>query len=233
MTRGCGNRSENSLYLCVPTSPFGKEIEYFLLDPVMVCNLKAFRTPIIIEHKDSKIKDVAIWIGEQYYPFVSDFIEESREMGVSRRIPRNFPIEKLTPHKSRMFFIHSRAIPDFEYDTGKECPRKLKHNKKPGDTCVFDLCSLSALTNFGEKHKVTVIDEDNVQITTPSVKYQTSIPTQPLLNLEQKKSFPYQMGIFCSFLVSHLEYINKDGKIPTELKKKIKKTDWDIMVMEE
>lgn len=230
MTRGCGSRTENSLYICVPISPFGRPVEYFLLDPPKLTNLKPFRTPIIIEHKDKKVKDVAIWVGEQFYPFVPDFIEETREMGISRRIPRNFPIEKLTPHKSRMFFIHSRAIPAFGCDTGKECPRKLKHDK---DTCVFDLWSLSALTDFGEKHKVTVIDEDNVQITTPSVKYQTSIPHKPPLNLEQKKSYPYQTGIFCSFWVSHLEYINKDGKIPTELRKKIKKTDWDIMVMKE
>jgi len=232
MARSCGTRQNNALYLCVPISPFGKDISYFLIDPPKICNLKPFRTPIIIEHKDSKINDIAIWIGEQYYPFTVDFLEETREMGISRRIPRNFPIEKLTPHKSRMFFIHSRAIPNFEYDTGKECPRKLKHSNKPGDTCVFDLWSLSALTDFGEKHKVTVIDEDNVQITTPSVEYQISVPHKPSLNLEQKKSFPYQTGIFCSFWVSHLEYINKEGKIPTKLKKKIKKTDWDIMVME-
>lgn len=233
MARNCGTRQENGLYLCVPTSPFGMPVEYFLIDPPKLTDLKAFRTPIIIENEGKKINDVAIWVGEQYYPFVSDFIEETREMGISRRIPRNFPIEKLTPHKSRIFFIHSRAAPDFEYDTGKECPRHLKHNNKPGYTCVFGLWSLSTLTDFGEKHKVTVIDDDNVQINTSSVEYQTSIPHKPPLPLEQKKNFPYQTGIFCSFWVSHLEYINKKGKLPTELKKKIKKTDWDIAVMEE
>jgi hypothetical protein len=233
MTRSCGNRISGGLYLSVPTSPFGMPVEYFLIDPTKITNLKPFRTPIIIEHKDKKVNDIAIWVGEQFYPFVSDFIEEAREQGISRRIPRNFPIEKLTPHKSKMFFIHSRAVPNFEYDTGRDCPRKIKHSNKPGDTCVFDLWHLSALTNFGEKHKVTIIDEDNVQITTPSVEYRTSIPRKPSLNLEQKKSFPYQTGIFCSFWVSHLEYINKEGKIPAELKKKIKKTDWDIKVMEE
>ena len=229
MTRSCGNRVDGGLYLSVPMSPFGKDVSYFLIDPPKLTNLKPFRTPIIIEHKDKKINDVAIWIGEQFYPFIPDFIEEAKEQSISRRIPRNFPIEKLTPNKSRMFFVHSRAVPNFEYTTGKECPRKLNHNNLPGNTCVFDLWPLSALTSFGEKHKVTIIDEDNVQINTPSVEYHTSIPHKPLLDLERKKSLPYQIGIFCSFWVSHLEYISKEGKIPAELKKKIKKTNWDIM----
>lgn len=234
--RACGaNRVDGGLYLAIPTSPFGKDISYFLIDPCKIVNLKPFRTPIIVERKDgSKISDIIVYIGKQFYPFVSDFLEESRLYGISRRIPKSFPFERLTPFESRMFFIHERAIPLFEYDTGRECPRKIKHSHKPGDTCVFDLWHLSALESMGDKHAVSVIDADHVAIQTPSVRYSVNIPRLPAMKQEQKTVYKYQMGVFAAFFVSHLEFISKKKKkMPESLKKRIKETDFDIKVMEE
>ena len=228
--RACGSRSQNALYLAVDISIYGRPVEYFLLDPTKVVDLKPFRTPIIIEREE--YNDIAIYIGKQYYPFVPDFIEEAREIGISRRIPKNFPIERLTPYKSRMFFVHERAIPLFEYETGKECPRHLNHSNKPGDTCVFDLWPLSSLETVEEKHGVALIDEFSAEVTTPSCTYTVPVPHKPTPNFEQKKTYKYQIGVIAAFFVNHLEYINKDKKIPTDLMKRIKKTNFDIKVME-
>jgi len=231
MKRACGVRKTNGLYLCINTSQYGKPIEHFLLDPIKICDLKPFRTPIIIEGK--KVNHIMIYVGKEFYPFVSDYIEESRVQGISRRIPKSFPFERLTPFESRMFFVHERAIPLFGHDTGRECPRKINHSHKPGDTCVFDLWHLSALERIKDKHEVSIIDEDHAGIQTPSVKYSVNLPRMPPINLDKKTIYKYQTGIFAAFFVSHLEYINKTKKILTSLKKRIKETEFDIRACEE
>lgn len=229
--RGCGTRKDNGLYICIASSEFGKPIEHFLLDPPKPFIGKPFRTPIIVEGK--KVNHIMIYVGKEFYPFVSDYIEECRVQGISRRIPKSFPFERLTPFESRMFFVHERAIPLFEYDTGRDCPRKIKHTHKPDDTCVFDLWHLSALERIKDKHEVSIIDENHAGIQTPSVKYSVNLPRMPPINLDKKAKYMYQTGIFAAFFVSHLEYVNKEKKIPTTLKKRIKETDFDIRACEE
>lgn len=219
------------MYLCVESSPFGKPIEYFLLDPCKPVDLKPFRTPIIIE--GDKCNDILVYIGKQFYPFVSDYIEEAKLLGISRRIPRDFPIERLTPYESRMFFVHERAIPLFKYAVQQECPRKLKHKKTVEDSCVFDLWPLSSLEDFEDKHKVRIVDSWTAEIKIKATDYTVHMPTSPSVNLEQKKKYPYHIGIFAAFWVGHLEYVNKKKKLPTELRKKIQGTDFDIEVCEE
>ena len=214
MERSCGMRVDGGLYACVGISPFGKDIEYFCIDPPKPVDLKPFRAPILMERENEDICDMAVYIGKQYYPFVSDFLEESRMMGISRRIPRTFPVERLTANESKMLFIHERAIPLFKHDTGRDCPRKLKHSFEPGDTCVFDLWHLSALESVKDKHEVQVIDEDHVSVQTPSIKYGANIPRLPKINLEQKKTYKYQMGIFAMFWLEHLEFVSKKKKMP-------------------
>lgn len=229
--RSCGTRADNALYLCVDVSIYGKPIEYFLVDPVKPVDLKPFRTPRIIERESHN--DIAIYIGKQYYPFVPDFIGEASVMGISRRIPKSFPIERLTPYKSRMFFVHERAIPLFEYETGKECPRNISHSNKPGGTCVFDLWPLSLLEKVKGKHEVTLIDEHSAEVTTPSCTYTAPVPHKPTPNFEQKKIYKYRIGVFAAFWCGHLEYVNKEKKIPSALVKRIKETEWDVKIMEE
>ena len=230
--RACGDkRTENALYICVDVSVYGQPVEYFLVDPVKPVDIKPFRTPIIIERE--KHNDIAVYIGKHYYPFVPDFIEEAREIGISRRIPKNFPIERLTPYKSRMFLVHERAIPLFEYETGKECPRGKMHSGKPGDTCAFDLWPLSSLEKVEGKHEVALVDEYLAEVTTPSCTYTVPVPHKPAPNFEQKKAHRYRIGVFAAFFVGHLEYVNKEKKIPSDLVKRIKGTEWDVKIMEE
>ena len=50
---------------------------------------------------------------------------------------------------------------------------------------------------------------------------------------EQKKNYAYHIGIFASFWVGHLEFVNKDKKIPEELKRRTKRADIDVVVVDE
>ena len=84
-----------------------------------------------------------------------------------------------------------------------------------------------------DKHEVSILDQDHVVVKTPSVKYSVDIPQKPELNLEQKKTYKYHIGFFAAFWVGHLEYINKDKKMPENMKRRIKETDFDIKVVKE
>ncbi len=57
----------------------------------------------------SGIVDVIMWAGENNYS-VSEFINEARKMGVSKRIPRNSIPEGIVPGRSRLFIKHKKAI---------------------------------------------------------------------------------------------------------------------------
>ena len=74
----------------------------------------------------------AVWVGEQYYPNVADDLEEMRRLGMSTRIPDNFPVEQLTP-ASRLFRAHARAIVlnagDWPEDVIWTCPTN-KHSQR-------------------------------------------------------------------------------------------------------
>jgi hypothetical protein len=53
--------------------------------------------------------DIIMWIGEDNYS-VSEFIEEAKTMGVSKRIPANSIPEGIVPGRSRLLIKHRKAI---------------------------------------------------------------------------------------------------------------------------
>ena len=53
--------------------------------------------------------DIIMWIGEDNYT-VSEFIEEAKAMGVSKRIPANSIPEGIIPGRSRLLIKHRKAI---------------------------------------------------------------------------------------------------------------------------
>lgn len=57
----------------------------------------------------SDMVDVIMWVGEDNYS-VSEFINEARKMGVSKRIPRNSIPESIVPGRSRLLIKHRKAI---------------------------------------------------------------------------------------------------------------------------
>lgn len=140
------------------------------------------------ELKREEITHLVLGVGKKYYPFVPDFLEEAKKMGISKKIPRNFPFDELTPRKSRMLLIHPRVFPQFEYEVEHEkCPwerleKRLKEREednrphlkrynrmireklmlKPGEhtPCLGDLWSLSYSKLGGnKKHRIEKEEE--------------------------------------------------------------------------
>lgn len=133
--RGCGKKKDGGLYACVGMSEYGKGIDEFIIDPAHPWVNGPFRGPQFAEREladGTKVKDILMWVGAEHYPTVPDYIEEARNMGVSKRIPAGFPVDQLTPGKSRIVLIHPRAIPEYSHISGidKRCKHFIKVAKE-------------------------------------------------------------------------------------------------------
>jgi hypothetical protein len=107
-TRGCGNRVAGGIYFECRLSPYGKPLETFLYCPPPPVPPEWALSPV-----SSRLIgiDVVDWIGETHYPNVLDYVEEVRHLGLSGRLPKNFPFHKLT-YRSTFKPVHARAIID-------------------------------------------------------------------------------------------------------------------------
>lgn len=107
VTRGCGTRVGGGLYLECGTGHGGRPLEAFLSDPPipMTCDTKVGVE--LIER--GGVVHALDWVGEQHYPFPSDFLEEGRHYGFSRRIPRILNLSRLSAD-SRLLVVHARGL---------------------------------------------------------------------------------------------------------------------------
>jgi hypothetical protein len=221
--RGCGQRAENGLYLTVGTSPLGVPIETYLVDPVIEWKgPRTLRAPMFIEDKKGTTH-LILGIGLTYYPFVSDYVEEARRLGVSKRVPRNIKVERLSS-ESKFLLMHPRAIPYFEYETDTTCP---KQNKKIHE-CIGFLWSLSALKTFKKVHEVADAQHGFALVKTPSALYEAVKPDKPTEFIDN-----YASGIIFAFPLSicHFEFVKRQGKAPPKLTKRIQKAGFKIEVV--
>ncbi len=135
MTRGCGKRKSGGVYICTKLSPHGVPIEEYIIDPPEFYGGDRFRVPIIFEKNGAN--HLLFWVGKEFYPYPSDFIEEVRRFGASKRVPIDFPIQKLS-RWSLMFFVHSRAIVG-NYQTLPPpplCPKRLESHLANETYCL-------------------------------------------------------------------------------------------------
>lgn len=111
--RGCGTRVRGGIYAETHLSEDGNglPIEAFLLDPPLRLDfaklgVTAIGTKMIERAGVFHLIDL---VGSMHYPNVSDYIEEVRRFGVSRRISSSTDFSKLTA-ESRLLMGHSRAF---------------------------------------------------------------------------------------------------------------------------
>ena len=130
VVRGCGTRVLGGVYVETLLGPDGHPIECMIKDPPLGIDVQSMGlTPVgikLIEHQG--VVHIFDWVGEGYYPNVSDFIEEVRRFGASRRLSQNLDFSKLSA-RSRLILIHSRAgVPEFEnpYESPQQCPRLVR-----------------------------------------------------------------------------------------------------------
>lgn len=229
--RGCGFREENTLYVCVTASEYGQPLEWFLTDPVTPWVGGQIRAPMLIQDPKTMLYHLFLGIGVSYYPFVSDFVEEARIMGISKKIPTNFDTSKLTPGRSGLVLIHPRAIPEFPYvlPAGSVCPKEKYNAELHSDNslCIGDLWDLSSLKDYELVHSVEKRITD-FKIITPSCGYYVNqaIP-------ESDKNFmDYSAGSILFFPKIHFEYVNSKCVAPEELAKPIISQGWPFKVVE-
>ncbi|MCM8786373.1 MAG: hypothetical protein NC899_09130 [Candidatus Omnitrophica bacterium] len=209
--RGCGKRVVGGLYICCGLSPFGKPIEYFIIDPPEYVEYKNFRSPIFIGD------DLLIWVGSEYYPYPSDFIEEAKAFGVSKRIPVNFPVERITTI-SKMYFVHSKSIVENyrELPAPFYCPKNYQHHLKQEECCIGYSYSLSSVSD-GNTRKIG----------------DTEYTIYPF---KENVKPQYRQGIFLALPVTHFDFIvgkNPDRKLLEKVKSIAEKTEVPLNIEEE
>jgi len=116
--RGCGERNPGSVYVECGLSPVGRPFEDFLLDPPLA--LPAGLGSEALANKPQFWTDSAtdtvhlvIWIGAEHYPYLADFVEETRRFGISRKLSPQLlerpDFARLTL-SSRTILAHPRAL---------------------------------------------------------------------------------------------------------------------------
>ena len=237
--RGCGFRVEGGLYACVESSPYGMPIEWFLTDPVRPWHGEFSRGPILMQdpRPDHEEYHMVLWIGATHYPFASDFVEEVRVMGVSKRVRANYDFSKLDPELSGLILVHPRAVPEFDYYVEADCPKKrwFPDLHKDGSDCIGDLWGLSSTYSVDKVHDLMFNDYNTVvTVHTPSTTYyvpKVYKEDRSLMTLSHIKDyFPGSILFFPKF---HFEYINKEGMAPEELAQPLIAEGWEFRVMDE
>ena len=112
VVRGCGTRVAGGIYLSVATSPYGKPLEDFLVDPPIPIHPGEIGvTPVGVRGVEDAagIYHVFDWVGSEHYPHVSDAIEEGRHYGFSRRAEGSGIDYARITARSSLVLIHARA----------------------------------------------------------------------------------------------------------------------------
>lgn len=224
MSRGCGDRKEGGLYLVCELSPYGMPVEHFLIDPAVPWNGPGLRSPLI--QKDAEgVNHLIMSVGHTYYPYVSDFVEEVRVMGISKRIPRTFDLSVLSP-SSKLLLVHPMGVQQFSYCWSRAgypvCPKeKIRERVPKGHKCLGDLWGLGLCRSYKKIHEVSAVDGSPYyrEARTPSCTYRDYRPLYPL----DDPLDGYSMGIFMRAPISSFHLVAKKGKLPSVLKNQAQK----------
>lgn len=232
--RGCGERKEGEAYACFGIGAGGRAIEDYIVDPVRVWPGK-FQRGIKILPRDpgdpGGLCDLVVFIGAENYPSVWSYIQEAKRFGVSRRMPSNLPFERLTPERSKMVLVHSKAIPLFDYSLNR--PDQPLHGCKcgiqwwdakmfgaavpsgyhpgsaiPMERCTFALQDLAVANH----HRFERMGEGQFRIDTPSFAFEGYFPKVPDLREQRLTNQTWGTGIFMALPLTHFEFRNKAKK---------------------
>jgi len=173
--RGCGTRVQGGLYVETNLGGKGLPIEDFLVDEPKEIDA-TFLGVSKIGVTVVKIGDyyhILDWVGDMYYHLPSDFIEEVRLYGMSRRVPKIKDIEKLT-NNSKIYLIHSKAnLANFKDIRGKESIKcmcgKEEHTLPYSGNCISLLYAQKQLSNANVS---TTINKGSYSVKMPSFEYE-------------------------------------------------------------
>lgn len=228
--RGCGTRSKGGVYLCVGLSKNGRPIEEFLIDPLFAWDFhRGFK---IVLDPSKEFNNVLIFVGQEPgkgkgYKHFWQFVEESRNYGISRKVTPEFPFEQLTPGKSKMIFCHMKTIPLFNYDVDEKYPDKWcriptvnYHNQLiKHDGCVYEGRDLSMLC-FPDAEVVG----SEFEVKLDSYSYKGIVPTIP-----EEEEITFAPGFFMVVTLSHVEFPFEENQ---KAKERANKAGYETVVTE-
>lgn len=217
--RGCGDsRNAGGIYIECPLSPFGMPLEHFLVDPPIPVNADELGlSPIGVKFIERNgVWHVMDWVGSVHYPNVSDFVEEVRRLGLSRRIASNSDFGKLTS-ESRILLVHSRAFiknhqdyynsePPVEELEGlvpyPECPKHLEQHNRPTE-------QMCARLWYQDVEGGTLVTEDVNDTQARRRCVTRKMPSFDYHALQKPEGLEsqYQTAIFASMPISNLAVI--------------------------
>lgn len=196
VTRGCGKRKPGGLYLCCGMGNEGLPLDHFVIDPPRPYEAVPPRSPQFYEADGTT--HIIMGVGEEFYPWASDFIEECKRFGLSKRVADSFPIEKLT-RNSRIVLVHRKAIvnghealPRPEY-----CPKDNPAHKDNSEPCIGHLWQLAQPDEEGGSRR-TIGD--------------TSYSVFPFEG--DISSLGFEPGMFLWLPLTHIDYVKtEDGAV--------------------
>ncbi len=132
--RACGRRIEGAVYAETRLGDHGTPLEFYIVDPPRPVDLAALGLTAV----GVKLIEIdGIWhvfdvVGQEYYPYPADCVEETRLKGASRRLPANLDFAKLGT-ESRLLLVHRKAI-IANYDQYPQppvvlCPKGLEEHQ--------------------------------------------------------------------------------------------------------
>lgn len=208
--RGCGTREEGAAYLETGIDEDGEPVWSFLIDsPKQFVPDSKIGQEVVRIHGTYHLID---WIGQTHYPYVSDFVEEVRRYGVSRRISRNLNVSLLTP-QSRVLCVHARAVipgtPEQD-PLDAESERRCALQWAEGDTDHLDhpqkACTRKWYWDAEGQAPNEEYPEDEAQ---SDYRFFASFAYGPVEGLDVPEPKP---GIFASFPITNLTVIEaEDG----------------------
>lgn len=116
VSRGCGSvRTPGGVYVecgLFASSDNTRILEHFLFDPPLAIppGLDLVNKPQLWTDSATGLTHLLIWVGAEHYPYVADYIEETRRFGASRKLSPTLDFSRLTPGKSRMMLAHPRCL---------------------------------------------------------------------------------------------------------------------------
>ncbi|MEM3473824.1 MAG: hypothetical protein QW735_04475 [archaeon] len=187
--RMCGYREDGGIYLIadLPITPVDKVYH--------LPNIKHFRTPILQNNK------LFVWVGEEFYPTVTEFLIEAHFLGISKRIPKTFDFSKLNKD-TKLVLIHPKAYIENYEEVFKDTPFA---NFIPPPAKMHFLIDIA-------KGKYTVtVDNKEVEIQSFLTKEDLKYVNQIRENLSKTK-ISYKPGIFLITQLKEIHIINKSDE---------------------
>lgn len=136
--RQCGTRHSGGVYITTNELKDIETLAQFMIDsPFSTEGLNLSSVGMnLIQRPGTDIYDVYDVIGQDSYPFVWDFIEETIQLGISRKIPKNL-MAKITPGESMHIMVHAKALAKSGDDYMHEfCPTHQEFHTDPDVDCL-------------------------------------------------------------------------------------------------